>query len=586
MSVFTNVSSGAWIGNGCQLGSYVPHANNCTVTKVHSDCIEAPLCNNGTWHCNGIPCATVCTARGCSFINITYPAGVVHDVVTGPGCSLNSSIDVPNASSCVFPVGGVDCGRAMCLNEVWQPPIDCIPCVPFMPPVYNLTIQEDSQAPVELYPIIDPIASRADCTQDAMLVTLTLQDPTSGLFDPTTGFVPYYHPANRSKCTVSVVPNVDVIGTAWVTLVVRSPIGYNATSMRIAVRPVNDVPGFDAPTAEVLQLVTNIPLNNGDVDFTLDNVHPGGGFDEDYQTLTITATSSNTSVVQHPPVTYIAVGQDGQILFNSTYTGTPPASRRAPSHATSERAVQHQVSLKIKVVCAGSTAIVVESCDYQYCQQLSIPVSVGAGSEAGCSTAYLLTTYGVPSEAPDAGSAAAWKVPTLVAVGVLGGTVSACCCCWFFLVCCRRRRRKEEEDEEEEEKDEQLPSKSDSGIGRVCSINEGRFMDCSQIEHVSCASTACQPVGCSVVSQDETGTKDADEQRQPESEQPGWLMWIMGSKAATRKAETTTHVEVVSDHGERKARWKWGNESKLMFKEEEAPAEGGKATNPAAIQPQ
>jgi uncharacterized repeat protein (TIGR01451 family) len=101
-----------------------------------------------------------------------------------------------------------------------------------------------------------------------------------------------------SNRTVTVTPQPNAFGSTVITVTVSDPGGASATdSFVLTVAPVNDPPTFD-PIANLL-----VNQNSGPQTVSLTGLSPGGG--ESNQTLSVSATTPDTSVVRILAVDYV-----------------------------------------------------------------------------------------------------------------------------------------------------------------------------------------------------------------------------------------------------------------------------------------
>ena len=181
-------------------------------------------------------------------------------------------------------------------------------------------------------PTLSAIVDPAAINEDALMQTINLSNITTGsvnesqtlvvtatssdasiIPDPT---VTYISPASTATLTYTPVANNS--GTAIITVIVSDGGIENATvtqTFNVVVNAVNDFPTLDAITnpTEIIEGDAN------QYDITLTGVSTGA-INED-QTLTVTATSSNTSIVEDPSITYVSPNTTGTL----TYSAVPDA---------------------------------------------------------------------------------------------------------------------------------------------------------------------------------------------------------------------------------------------------------------------
>jgi uncharacterized repeat protein (TIGR01451 family) len=121
--------------------------------------------------------------------------------------------------------------------------------------------------------------------------------------------------ANR---TVAVVPLANQSGSATITLTVTDGDGASASnSLLLTVNSVNDPPTLNAISDLVLF------TNSGPQTVNLTGITSGAI--NEAQILTVTATSSQTSLVPNPTVTYSSPATNGSLLLHPSMTATGTA---------------------------------------------------------------------------------------------------------------------------------------------------------------------------------------------------------------------------------------------------------------------
>ncbi len=126
--------------------------------------------------------------------------------------------------------------------------------------------------------------------------------------------------------TISIQPAPDLNGTAVITVTVDDGANTASDSFKLTIQPVNDPPIISDIPNQTTQESTTIAT----ISFTVD---PGGGADESQQPITITASSSNPTLVPDANirVNYPVRGQTGN---RGTLSITPAAGENGVTTIT------------------------------------------------------------------------------------------------------------------------------------------------------------------------------------------------------------------------------------------------------------
>jgi gliding motility-associated-like protein len=158
-------------------------------------------------------------------------------------------------------------------------------------------------------PTLDDIISPAPIDEDAGQQTVSLSGITDGdpeltqaltitaTSDNTNLVETFTIVRTGSTGTISYTPKPDAYGTAIVTVVVSDGELSVSKNFTIVVNPVNDPPTIN-PVGPVPAIDEDAPEQT----IVLSGITPGPN--EDYQTVTVVATSGNTSIIPHPTVLY------------------------------------------------------------------------------------------------------------------------------------------------------------------------------------------------------------------------------------------------------------------------------------------
>jgi len=179
--------------------------------------------------------------------------------------------------------------------------VNAINDTPTLSPAANVTLNEDSGAQTVT---ITGIGSGAANENQPLTVTATSSNPAL-IPNPT---VSYTSP--NSTATLSFTPVANGNGSATIIVTVSDGQAANNTvtqAFSVIVNPVND-----APTLNNLGPLT-IAENSGQRTVNLSGI--GTGAANETQTLTISAVSSDTSVIPNPTVNYASPNSTGTLLF-------------------------------------------------------------------------------------------------------------------------------------------------------------------------------------------------------------------------------------------------------------------------------
>jgi hypothetical protein len=166
--------------------------------------------------------------------------------------------------------------------------------------------------------LLEPVFNPGDLTLLANLAPLAVNDSDATLEDNAKSInvvandsdpdldpfsvVAVTQPANGSVVnngdgTVTYTPNLHFNGMDSFTYTIRDRVGLEAMAMvTLTVTPVNDAPAFDAIPNQT------VDEDSGSHNVSITGIGPGGGPDETTQTVTMTAVSSDPSIVPHPSI--------------------------------------------------------------------------------------------------------------------------------------------------------------------------------------------------------------------------------------------------------------------------------------------
>jgi hypothetical protein len=172
---------------------------------------------------------------------------------------------------------------------------------PTLNAISNLTINEDAgQQTVNLSGISSGAAN------ESQTLTVTASSSNTGLIPNPT--VSYTSPNATGTLTFTPVANAN--GSATITVIVNDGQASNNTVTRtftVTVNAVNDPPTLNA--------IGNLALNQNAGLQTVNLSGITSGATNESQTLTVTASSSNTGLIPHPTVSYASPNTTGTLTF-------------------------------------------------------------------------------------------------------------------------------------------------------------------------------------------------------------------------------------------------------------------------------
>ncbi|MCF6239101.1 MAG: tandem-95 repeat protein, partial [Candidatus Marinimicrobia bacterium] len=145
-------------------------------------------------------------------------------------------------------------------------------------------------------------------TNESQPLTVTATSSNTALIPNPT--VTYTSPNATGQLRYTPLANTN--GTAIITVTVNDGQATSNTISRtfeVTVNAVNDLPTIN-PISDPAAILENA----GEQSINFSSVSPGGGADEAGQTIVITATSNNTSLIPNPVVSY-AGGSTGQLTY-------------------------------------------------------------------------------------------------------------------------------------------------------------------------------------------------------------------------------------------------------------------------------
>ena len=198
-----------------------------------------------------------------------------------------------------FDANGLE--SAFSNEAIYSAPVSGANQPPTLAAISALSINEDASIQTVN---LSGITSGATNEIQTLTVTATSSVPTL-IPNPT---VSYTSP--NTTGTLNFTPVVNAFGSATITVTVNDGQSVNSTTTRsfiVTVNPVNDAPTLGA--------LGNVTINEDAGAQTVNLTGISSGAANEVQTLTVTATSSNPSLIPNPTVTYTSPSATGTLGF-------------------------------------------------------------------------------------------------------------------------------------------------------------------------------------------------------------------------------------------------------------------------------
>ncbi len=190
-------------------------------------------------------------------------------------------------------------------------------------------------------PAISTIADTSTNEDTSKAVTFTILDVDSTLacssanlsmISSDTAVVPTANvvwSGTAPNCTATISPAANANGATTITITVTDGSLTAQSSFILTVNPVNDLPTMSS----ISDVTVKHSVTNSAISFSVDE---GGGSWEDYQTLSITGSSSNTSLIPNSgiAISYTDNGSASADLLSPTVTLTPTAGQTGTATIT------------------------------------------------------------------------------------------------------------------------------------------------------------------------------------------------------------------------------------------------------------
>ncbi len=230
----------------------------------------------------------------------------------------------------------------------------------------NMTIAEDSPIQTVLLSGIT-VGLGGILNQLGLGVTAASSNP-SLIPHPT---VTYNSPGTAG--TIRFAPNANASGTAIITVTVANNLFPNnifSRAFTVTVNPVNDPPAIN--------VINNLTLtsNAGPQTVPLTGISAGTG--DEGQTLTLTARSSNTSLIPHPALSYASPNSTGNLVITPAPNSSGTASITVTVHDGQSQDNTATITFNVVV---GSTSISTIYMEAEH-GDLTAPMSIAPDVEA------------------------------------------------------------------------------------------------------------------------------------------------------------------------------------------------------------
>ena len=255
----------------------------------------------------------------------------------------------------------------------------------------NVTITEDAgMQTVNL----NGISTGATNENQTLTITATSSNP-SLIPNPT---VNYTSPAATGSLTF--IPTANTNGTATITVTVNDGQVLNNSvtqTFTVTVTPVNDAP--------TLAAINNVTVNEDSSSQTVALSGISSGAPNESQTLTITAASSNPSLIPNPTVNYSSPGVAGSLSFTPAANGSGTATITV---TVNDGQVANNTAVQTFLVTVNPVndaptlnAIVNRSIPENAGQQTVSLAGIGTGAPNESDTLTITATSSNPSLVPD-----------------------------------------------------------------------------------------------------------------------------------------------------------------------------------------
>lgn len=206
---------------------------------------------------------------------------------------------LPNANGTVTISVTVNDGQASnnTVTRTFTVTVTAVNDAPTITPISDRTTNEDTSTGAIAFTVGDPETAATSLTVTRVSINTTLVPLANAVLGGSG--------ANR---TITITPAAQLSGTGEIRITVSDGALSTTTSFALTVNPVNDTPTLTA--------ITNPAAINEDAGQQTINLSGiGTGASNEIQTLTVTAVSSNTSLIPHPTVIYTSASATGTLRY-------------------------------------------------------------------------------------------------------------------------------------------------------------------------------------------------------------------------------------------------------------------------------
>jgi hypothetical protein len=187
------------------------------------------------------------------------------------------------------------------LTRTFTVTVNAVNDTPTLGAIADATVNEDAGSQTVSFA---GIATGAANETQTLTVTATSSNP-SLIPNPTVSYI-----SPNAGGTLTFTPVTNGVGSAVITVTVNDGQAANNTATRtfnVTVNPANDTPTLNA--------IANVSIGENAAQQTVSLAGIGSGAANETQTLTVTAVSSNPSLIPNPTVSYTSPGATGSLNF-------------------------------------------------------------------------------------------------------------------------------------------------------------------------------------------------------------------------------------------------------------------------------
>ena len=235
------------------------------------------------------------------------------------------------------------------VTQTFNVTVNSVNDAPTLAAISNVSLQENATAQtVSLAGITSGAANESDT------LSVTASSSNTGLIPNPT--VTYTSP--NSTGSLNFTPTTDASGTATITVTVNDGQSTNSTFSRTFTVNVNAV--NNQPT---LAAISNVSINEDSGTQSVSLTGIGTGAANESQTLSITASSSNTGLIPNPTVTYTSPNSTGSLNFTpvANSNGTATVTVTVNDGQTTNNTVTQTFTITVNAVNDAPTLAAISS---------------------------------------------------------------------------------------------------------------------------------------------------------------------------------------------------------------------------------